>query len=153
MKSNKISFFLLHSFLILISLSLAGQNKKNFSCPINSGTIVIVHDDAYEYGKRTKDVLIEGQDSNIYSVSSGKVYMVILDSLNQLTTLRIKYKKYVFNYYDLAGSSVKVGQSIKRGQLIGKRVIGEKLSFGVYYMKKPIDPFKILECKVEHVYN
>ena len=131
--------------IILAPLLISAQST-HFVCPIKKG-IIVKEERGFNDGKRNPGAIIEGKNNKVYSCSSGIVNSV--DSVQGgVMRIFISFDEYSFFYTNLGSVEVREGQSVMKGELIGKVKKGERLFLICSRNEMIIEPDSILKCHV-----
>ncbi len=132
--------------------------SKNFRLPVNHPRITSRftyrrwHPILHKYRPHFGVDFGAKRGTPIYAINGGKVtYAGWMRGYGKVTKIN-HGRGFVSLYGHQSKINVKVGQQVKKGQLIGKvgstgRSTGPHLHLGLYHKNKPVDPFKYISRK------
>lgn len=120
--------------------------------PVRDGFITNLKLDSSLFEKRVGIDISAQYDFNVFSCSDGKVLKVFKLSSESMYTVVIKFGNRSFVYSQLDTSRVRPGQYVKEGDVIGLKMVNEKvfykyMSFAVYEGNKELPAKNFLKYR------
>ena len=123
---------------------------------LETQTKSIVYYEGKYYSSRGIDVTLNNEEFMVTVSCCGKVIKKTNDPTYGLTILIESPNNTIFSYSSLASSSLKEGDKVKKGDLVGyagecdfgKELKSKHLHFEVYYNKTPINPLNVFNKEI-----
>jgi hypothetical protein len=139
--------------LTLLTISLHSNAQKNTKvppprliCPLADAK-EIIEKQPYSLGKELKIILSSSSDTSVKAGVAGTVTNVQQDEDHKYIII-LEFKNYYFWYGGITKPLVREDQKIKAGDLLGTLPPGGKLELHFFDFEDPIDPKKLLDCKL-----
>jgi murein DD-endopeptidase MepM/ murein hydrolase activator NlpD len=144
------NYFLVLALLTGSLYSSAQKNTKipppRLICPLANATEVF-EKQPYSLGKELKIILSSASDTTVKAGVAGTVTNVQQDEDHKYIVI-LEFKNYYFWYGGITKPLVREDQKIKAGDILGTLAPGGKLELHFFDFEDPIDPKKLLDCKL-----
>lgn len=146
MRQLKRAFLL--KILILISIFLNAQiDSLELACPLENGTprVIRASDKDYQRSSEYGVMLTSKTDSIVYAVYGAAVVIVARTEDSRYDVV-LQYRGYYFWYAGVLTPTVKTGNKVKKGDIIGTYKPGELLELLMFDQEEPVNPRKFMNC-------
>ena len=139
---------LLLAFLPVFSIAQKNTTPAplHLICPLNEA-VEVFEKQPYSLGKELKIILSSPSDTTVKAGVNGTVTNLQQDEDRKWIVV-FNFKNYYCWYGGISKPLVREDQKIKAGDAIGIIAPGGKLELHIFDFETPLDPKKILDCKL-----
>ena len=132
--------------ILLGTLVFAQKDSLRLSCPMFDA-VMKTQKGSYKFNQPDmKVVIVSSTDTAARASIRGRISNVTLNDEGTYDVV-MYFRDYYLWYTGITKASVKKGEVVKLGQVLGLIKPGNELEFLLFKNQEPLDPRKFLDCK------
>ena len=134
--------------ILLGTIMYAQKDSLRLSCPMFNA-VMKTQKGSYKFNQPDmKVVIISSTDTAARASIGGRISNVTLNEEGTYDVV-MYFKDFYLWYTGIAKPSVRKGEVVKLGQVLGSIKPGNELEFLLFKNQEPLDPRRFLDCKIQ----
>ena len=140
---------ILFPVLFLSAIIVNGQiDSLILGCPLANGTPRIIRSSDRDYQRSSEyGVILTSKTDTLVQAVYGASVTTVVRTEDARYDVVLKYRGYYFWYAGVLSPTVKQGNKVNKGDVIGTYKPGELLELLMFDKEEPVNPRKFLRCK------